>query len=90
MIENRLEIQNVLRDLFITRMHRIRNSVAVITTKKNNISRFGTAVNAFSPVSADPPQLLAYLHSTSRIATAIKTHKTFCLRVLSENEPKNS
>jgi len=34
MIENRLEIQNVLRDLFITRMHRIRNSVAVITTKK--------------------------------------------------------
>ena len=89
MTENELEIQSVSRDVFIMGMRQLINSVSVITTH-GHTGRFGATVSAFSSVSADPPQLLACLRSSSRIANAVKAHGTFCLNVLSESQQKTA
>lgn len=70
------------RELFIEGMRNVASSVAVVTTTGES-GRHGATVNAFSSVSADPPQLLVCLRTESRIAGAVRANQTFCLNVLS-------
>lgn len=76
----------VSRELFITGMRQVANSVAVVTTS-GPAGQHGATVSAFSSVSADPPQLLVCLRSASRIASAVAANRAFCLNILSHHHP---
>lgn len=86
MCDRRLGLNAVSRDLFIKGMRQVVSSVAVVTTT-GPAGRHGATVNAFSSVSADPPQLLVCLRSASRIAAAVRANETFCLNILSYSHP---
>lgn len=72
----------VSRELFISGMRGVANSVAVVTTAGTAAGRHGATVSAFSSVTADPPQLLVCLRSASRIANAVEANGRFCLNIL--------
>lgn len=82
MVSSAYNVQAASREPFIAGMRNVACSVGVVTTT-GAAGRHGATVNAFSSVSADPPQLLVCLRSESRIAAAVSTNQSFCLNVLS-------
>lgn len=68
---------------FINAMRGVASSVTVVTTD-GPFGRYGATVSAFSSVSVDPPTVLVCLYAGSRIASAIKENRRFCVNVLPE------
>ena len=80
-----------MRDIFIEGMSKAACSVYVVTTD-GIAGRRGVTVSAVSSVSADTPKptLLTCVHHLSPAAAAIRTNRTFCVNLLSDDQTEVS
>ncbi len=67
-----------LRDV----LGRFATGVAVVTTCDNDAKPVGLAVNSFSSVSLDPPEILWSIASTAPSRTAFARHGAFAVNVM--------
>lgn len=77
------QIQDALRESFLSTMRHVANSVTVVTTD-GIAGKSGATVSAFSSVSADPPTVLVCLNSESNTLATLLENRDFCVNVLPE------
>jgi flavin reductase (DIM6/NTAB) family NADH-FMN oxidoreductase RutF len=69
-------------DLFRRAMRGVAATVTVITTVGSDGRRYGLTATAFSPVSMDPPTLLACINTNASLHKALLESRRLCVNVL--------